>query len=48
VDSDKVEEIKNTLEGHVKSIQDKEFEATPEMFACKWCEYSDICNEAMK
>jgi len=48
VDPDKVEEVKNTLDGYVKSIQNKEFEPTPEMFTCKWCEYSDICNEAIK
>lgn len=46
VDAAKVEEIKNTLEGYVKAIQDKEFEPTPGMFTCKWCQYSDICNEA--
>ena len=43
-----MEEIKAIFEGYVKAIQDKEFEATPEMFACKWCEYSDICEEALK
>ena len=48
VDESKVEEIKNILEGYVKAIQDKEFEAKPEMFTCKWCEYSDICEEATK
>jgi len=44
----KVEEIKGIFEGYVEAIQGKEFEATPEMFACKWCEYSDICEDAMK
>jgi DNA helicase II / ATP-dependent DNA helicase PcrA len=47
VDADKVNEIKEILEGHVESIQNKEFDATPEMFTCKFCEYSDICDEAI-
>jgi len=48
VDPDKVAEIKAIFEGYVKAILDKDFEATPEMFACKWCGYSDICDEALK
>jgi DNA helicase II / ATP-dependent DNA helicase PcrA len=47
VDADKVNEIKELLEGHVKSIQNKEFDATPEMYTCKFCEYSDICEESV-
>ncbi len=47
VESEKVEEVKGILEGYVKAIQEKEFDATPEMFTCKWCQYSDICEEAM-
>ena len=47
VEAEKVEEIKGILEGYVKAIQEKEFDATPEMFTCKWCQYSDICEEAM-
>ena len=47
VDADKVNEIKEILEGHVKSIQNKEFDATPEIFTCKFCEYSDICDESI-
>jgi DNA helicase II / ATP-dependent DNA helicase PcrA len=48
VDLVKVDEIKGIFEGYVKAIEDKEFEPTPEMFTCKWCEYSDICEEAEK
>ena len=47
VEAEKVEEVKGILEGYVKAIQEKEFDATPEMFTCKWCQYSDICEEAM-
>jgi DNA helicase II / ATP-dependent DNA helicase PcrA len=46
VDPAKVNEMKSVFEGYVQAIEDKEFEATPEMFTCKWCEYSDICEEA--
>jgi len=46
VEAEKVEEVKGILEGYVKAIQEKEFGATPEMFTCKWCQYSDICEEA--
>jgi CRISPR/Cas system-associated exonuclease Cas4 (RecB family) len=46
VDPAKVDEIKNILEGYVKAIEAKEFDATPEMYACRWCQYSDICEEA--
>ena len=47
VDAEKVEEVKGILEGYVAAIQEKKFDATPEMFTCKWCQYSDICEEAM-
>ena len=47
VEAEKVEEVKDILEGYVKAIEEKEFDATPEMFTCKWCQYSDICEEAM-
>lgn len=46
VDPAKVAEIKAILEEQVKNIVDKKFEATPEMFTCKFCEYSDICADA--
>ena len=44
VDPDKIEEIKMKLEGYVRAIQDKEFQATPGYKICQWCEYSDICD----
>jgi len=47
VEAEKVEEVKGILEGYVKAIKEKEFDATPEMFTCKWCQYSDICEEAV-
>jgi CRISPR/Cas system-associated exonuclease Cas4 (RecB family) len=47
VEAEKVEEVKGILEEYVKAIQEKQFDATPEMFTCKWCQYSDICEEAM-
>ncbi|MDC0522390.1 ATP-dependent helicase [Nitrosopumilus sp.] len=47
VEAEKVEEVKVILEGYVKAIKEKEFDATPEMFTCKWCQYSDICEEAV-
>ena len=47
VEAEKVEEVKGILEGYVKAIQEKEFDATPGMFTCKWCQYSDICEESM-
>ena len=48
IDPVKVDEVKTKLEDHVKAIQNKEFDAKPEMFTCKWCEYSDICDDAEK
>ena len=47
VEAAKVEEIKGIYEGYVAAIQEKKFDATPEMFTCKWCQYSDICEETM-
>jgi len=46
VEAEKVEEVKGILEGYVAAIQEKKFDATPEMFTCKWCQYSDICEDA--
>ncbi len=48
VSEEKVQEIKEILEGFATKIKEKEFDATPEMFTCKWCEYSDICEESKK
>ena len=45
VDPVKIDEVKSILEGYVKAIEDKEFEPTPGMFTCKWCQYSDICED---
>ena len=47
VDPVKIDEVKSILEGYVKAIEDKEFEPTPGMFTCKWCQYSDICEDAL-
>ena len=46
VDPEKVKEVKGILEGYVAAIQEKKFDATPEMFTCRFCEYSDICEDA--
>ena len=48
VDSEQVDETKASLEQYAKSIRNKEFDATPSIQTCKWCEYSDICDEAVK
>ncbi len=48
VDPAKVDEIKSKLEGYVSAIQNKDFDAKPGLFTCKWCDYSDICDEAEK
>ena len=34
------------MDWYLKAIEDKEFEATPGMFTCKFCQYSDICEDA--
>ncbi len=47
VDPEKVQEVKSILEGYVAAIQEKKFDATPEMFTCRFCEYSDICEDAV-
>jgi len=47
VDPEKIQEVKSILEGYVAAIQEKKFDATPEMFTCKFCEYSDICEESV-
>lgn len=45
VEAEKVKEVKGILEGYVAAIQEKKFDATPEMFTCKFCQYSDICED---
>jgi len=47
IDPEKIQEVKSILEEYVTVIQEKKFGATPEMFTCKFCEYSDICEEAV-
>ena len=47
VSLDKINETIDTLTGYVDSIQNQEFDPTPGMFTCKWCEYSDICDDAV-
>jgi DNA helicase-2/ATP-dependent DNA helicase PcrA len=47
VDPEKIQEVKSILEGYVAAIQEKKFDATPGMKTCEWCEYSDICKEAV-
>jgi DNA helicase-2/ATP-dependent DNA helicase PcrA len=47
VDPEKIQEVKSILEGYVAAIQEKKFDATPGMFTCQWCEYSDICEESV-
>jgi len=47
VDPEKIQEVKSILEGYVEAIQEKKFDATPGMFTCKFCEYSDICEESV-
>ena len=46
VEAANVEQIKGIYEGYVTAIQEKKFDATPAMFTCKFCQYSDICDEA--
>ena len=46
VDPVQVEQVKQILEEYVQLIKNKEFSATPDEWICKYCEYSDICNEA--
>ena len=41
-----VKKVMKELEKLVKRINKKEFDATPG-FHCKWCDYRDICEEAM-
>lgn len=48
VNEEKVIEVMEILEGFAKSIKEKQFDAKPGMFTCKWCQYSDICDEAEK
>ena len=47
VSDDKVKETIAKIEELIKLIEEKDFVANP-AFHCKWCQYSDICDEAKK
>ena len=42
----KIDEVKHVLEKYAESIKCKDFEATPKLFTCKFCDYRDICEDA--
>ena len=37
---------KKKIEEYIKAIQNGEFEATPGLFTCKFCDFNDICEES--
>jgi DNA helicase II / ATP-dependent DNA helicase PcrA len=37
---------RQVIEAYTDAIRNKEFDATPQAFTCKWCDYNDICKEA--
>ena len=41
-----VAEVKQTLEEHIEAISTDNYDADPG-FKCKWCDYKDICEDAM-
>ena len=41
-----VAEVKQTLEEHIEAISTNNYDADPG-FKCKWCDYKDICEDAM-
>ena len=41
-----VDVAKKVIETFTDSIKKKEFDATPQSFTCKWCDYNDICKDA--
>ncbi|MBT4327025.1 MAG: Dna2/Cas4 domain-containing protein, partial [Candidatus Nitrosopelagicus sp.] len=41
-----IDNTKRKLEGYLKSIDDGEFEADPDMKKCGWCNYKDLCDES--
>ena len=41
-----VEDAKKKIEEYIKAIQNGEFEATPGLFTCKFCDFNDICEES--
>ncbi len=42
-----IDNTKRTLEGYLKSIDDGEFEADPNMIKCGWCDYKDLCEKSL-
>jgi len=47
VSQSKVDEVKRVLETYAESIKRKEFDATPEQWTCKYCDYNDICEDVV-
>ncbi len=45
VSQSKVDEVKGVLEAYAESIKRKEFDATPQQWTCKYCDYNDICED---
>jgi len=45
IDSEKVNEIKESIESNVKSILEEKFPANPSYSNCKFCDYVEICDE---
>ena len=41
-----VEDAKKKIAEYIKAIQNGEFEATPGLFTCKFCDFNDICEES--
>jgi DNA helicase-2/ATP-dependent DNA helicase PcrA len=41
-----VDAARKVIETFAESIKNKEFDATPKAFTCKYCDYNDICGEA--
>lgn len=46
VSQSKVDEVKQVLEKYAESIKNMEFDATPDSWTCKYCDYNDICKDA--
>ncbi|MBT4327100.1 MAG: ATP-dependent helicase, partial [Candidatus Nitrosopelagicus sp.] len=40
-----VDAAKKEFETFTESIKNKDFDATPQSFTCKWCDYNDICED---
>ena len=41
-----VEDAEQKIEEYIKAIQNGEFEATPGLYTCKFCDFNDICEES--